>query len=102
MRPDKPTTQPPWHPCLRRKFFIRRHPKWGPTICWHQWSPVFRHWCIAWGPASKTIPEAKRLRRFLNNHVARWPSDYGVPFEQVVEFVRSNGTNPDAAPVVMC
>ncbi len=102
MKPDPPTSRPPWHPCVRRKFFIRRHRMWGPTICWHQWSPIPRHWCIAWGPASKTIPEAKRLRRFLNSRVAAWPGDFGLPFKEVVRFVRADLAGTDLPQETIC
>ena len=79
----------PSRPYLRGRFFVRRHRLWGAAVCWYQWLPSPRTWATNWGIACKTIREAKRLRRFLNARVARYPRGPGVPFVEAVRFVLS-------------
>lgn len=74
-------------PYLRKRFFVRRHRGWGAAVCWHQWSPVHKHWGTNWGIGCKTMREAKVIRKFLNSKVQRWHHGDGVPFATAVMFV---------------
>lgn len=78
---------PPWRPNLRQRFYVRKHPGWGAAVCWFEWLGYPGCWGINWGVACKTIREAKVLRRFLNERVARFDKHGGVPFEDVVYVV---------------
>lgn len=94
-----PTDSPPWKPCLRRYFFVRRHRLWGWAICWHQWHPYSKTWGMSWGMGFKDIREAKAIRKFLNARVQRG-INYGVSFEDVVLFVQAGSPNPDCPRIV--
>lgn len=76
------------HPCLHGQFFVRRHRTWGAAVCWHEWNVRCASWGTNWGIACATRRDAKVLRNFLNSRVARFPGDHGIPFDDVIAFVR--------------
>jgi len=77
----------PMRPYLQKKFWARKHPAWGASVCWYTWSP-FYGWQVCWGIACETLHEAKILRKFLNGKVDPFaPSN--MPFYKVVQFVQS-------------
>jgi len=82
-----PPTSQLRRPYLRKRFFVRRHPRWGAAVCWYEVGPISKQWGVSWGLPCNTVYDAKVLRRFLNARVARFPTDNGVPFSDVVWFI---------------
>lgn len=84
--------KPIWKPFLRKRFFVRRGYR-GWDVCWLQYSPVYG-WGLCAGLRRPSLRDAKAIRRFLNSRVARG-MNYGLPFAEVVRFVRCGSVNPD-------
>ncbi len=96
-----PPASQPKRPYLRKRFFVRRHRHWGAAVCWYQWIPWKQAWGINWGIGCKSMREAKTIRKFLNSKVARFPGDFGTPFEGVVRVVQARRITTDQPPVVV-